>query len=73
MTSKNPRSFVVRVATAMMFGMPVPALHIPGVDTAEAQTIQSQPNGGGGAIDLVRGSQQGDQIVTGRSPCLAYA
>jgi tetratricopeptide (TPR) repeat protein len=49
MTSTGLRSLVACVAAAMMFGMPVPAWQIPGVEAAEAQTITPAESGKGNA------------------------
>jgi tetratricopeptide (TPR) repeat protein len=67
MTSKSLKSFVARAATAMMFSMPLPALHMLRVDVAEAQTITSQPVGKEVALALQQEQQASQLAAQGRA------
>jgi tetratricopeptide (TPR) repeat protein len=68
MTSMSLKSFVARVAAAMMLGMPAPALHMLGVDAAaEAQTIKSQPVGKEVAEALQQEQQASQLAAQGRA------
>jgi tetratricopeptide (TPR) repeat protein len=67
MKSMSLKSFVARVATAMMFGMPVPALYIIGADPAEAQTIKSQSVGQEVALALQQEQQASQLAAQGRT------
>ena len=67
MTSMSLKSFAARVATAMMFSMPLPALHMLRVDVAEAQTIKSQPVGKEVALALQQEQQASQLAAQGRA------
>jgi tetratricopeptide (TPR) repeat protein len=67
MTCMSLKSFVARVATALMFGTSVPALHMLGVDAAEAQTIRSQPIGKEVALALQQEQRASEYAAQGRA------
>jgi tetratricopeptide (TPR) repeat protein len=67
MKYRSLRSFAVSVAIAAMFGMPVPAVHILGVDAAEAQTIKSQPVSKEVALALQQEQRASEYAAQGRA------
>jgi tetratricopeptide (TPR) repeat protein len=67
MTTTKLRSFVARVATAALFSMPAPGLHILGVDAAEAQTIKSQPVSPDVAMALQQEQRASEYALHGRA------
>jgi len=67
MTPISLKSFVARVATAAMLGMPVTALHIGGVEVANAQAILGPPVSKEVALALLQEQQASQYAAQGRA------
>lgn len=67
MTCMSPKSFVAIVGTAMMLGLPVPALSVLSVDAAQAQTIKSQPVSNDVALALEQEQRASALAAQGRA------